>query len=322
MLSVIATATAAPDSADSAEEMNAMIGGVARLSGLMSDYGILVVILSVIIVVFFIFTIYMLINNARMIKNFIQSNNTNNSNVTNMLGEFVRESTSGQQNNSNNTGLREAIKELKDTLKPMSQAIEELKNKDLESEEEDYHKNIVGAYIDVNMTFKDASRAALNKIGCDRVAIYTFHNGNMSIHGLPFFKMSCIHEWTKTGASTFRGKSHTDLPLHLFSDFIEDLWKNGEYMSEDVEKSQIIDPSIKEFIAYSETKSLYIKAVKNYDDIITGFIIAEFDHVETFEHDQNRYNEVKEAMDEMSTKVLPILGSKYVYKNPVDYEQK
>lgn len=133
MLSAIATATAAPDSADPAEEMNAMIGGVARLSGLMSDYGILVVILSVIIVIFFVFTIYMLINNSRMIKNFIQSNNTNNSNVTNMLGEFVRESTSGQQNNYNNTGLREAIKELKDTLKPMSQAIEELKNKDLES---------------------------------------------------------------------------------------------------------------------------------------------------------------------------------------------
>lgn len=322
MLSVIATATAAADSANQAEEMDTMIGGVARLSGLMSDYGILVVVLSVMIVIFFAFTIYMLINNSRMIKNFIQSNNTNNSTVTDMLGEFVRESTSGQQN-ANNAGLREAIRELKDTLKPMSQAIEELKNKDSKNEEEeDYHKNIVGAYIDVNMTFKDASRAALNKIGCDRVAIYTFHNGNMSIHGLPFFKMSCIHEWTKTGASTFRGKSHTDLPLHLFSDFIEDLWKNGEYMSEDVEKSQVIDPSIKEFIAYSETKSLYIKAVKNYDDIITGFIIAEFDHVETFEHDQKRYDEVKEAMDEMSTKVLPILGSKYVYKNPVDHEQK
>lgn len=312
---LIAAATATQEASEPSETVNTMITGVGRLSNLMSEYGILVVILSVMIVIFFAFTIYLLINNSKMIKNFIDANRTNNSNVTDMLGEFVKEATNNQPIQQND-GWQEALQELKDTLKSTEQALEDMKNHKDDDGENDYHKNIVGAYIDVNMTFKDASRVALNKIGCDRVAIYTFHNGNMSMHGLPFFKMSCIHEWTKTGSPTFRGKNHTDLPLHLFNDFIEDLWKKGEYMSEDVEKSQVIDPSIKQFIAYSETKSLYISAVKNYNQIIVGFVIAEFDRIETFETDKNRYNEVKEAMDEMVVKVLPILGNKYVYKDP------
>lgn len=310
---LIATATATQEANEPSETVNTMITGVGRLSNLMSEYGILVVILSVMIVIFFAFTIYLLINNSKMITDFIESNKTNNSNVTDMLGEFVKEATNNQP--MQNEGWQEALQELKDTLKSTEQALEDMNNHK-DDDENDYHKNIVGAYIDVNMAFKDASRVALNKIGCDRIAIYTFHNGNASIHGLPFFKMSCIHEWTKTGSPTFRGKNHTDLPLHLFNDFIEDLWKKGEYMSEDVEKSQVIDPSIKQFIAYSETKSLYIASVKNYDEIIVGFVIAEFDRIETFESDQNRYNNIKEAMDEMVVKVSPILGNKYVYNDP------
>lgn len=312
MLSLIATATTT-DSTEAAEGVDSMIGGVTRLSGLMSNYGILIVVISAVLIILFVSILCLLISNSRMISNIMKMSNINNSTVINNLDKFTNSSI-----NADNVEKKKSVKEFKKNIKPINQG-KDLKNKN--SFQEDYHKNIVGAYINVSMAFKDASRAVLNKIGCDRVAIYTFHNGNVSMYGLPFFKMSCIHEWTKTGVNTLRGKSHTDLPLHLFSDFIEDLWKNGKYISEDIEKSQAIDHSIKEFIAYSETKALYITAVKNFDDIIVGFIIAEFDHAETFESDQKRHDEIEEAMDDMSLKVSPILGSEYVYKNPVNQKQ-
>lgn len=312
MLSLIATATTT-DSSEATKGVDGMIGGVTRLSGLMSNYGILIVVISAVLIILFVSILCLLISNSRMISNIMKMNNINNSTVINNLDKFTNSST-----NADNVEKKKLVKEFKKNIKPINQ-VKDLKNN---SSQEDYHKNIVGAYINVSMAFKDASRAALNKIGCDRVAIYTFHNGNASMYGLPFFKMSCIHEWTKTGVNTLRGKSHTDLPLHLFSDFIEDLWKNGKYISEDIEKSQAIDHSIKEFIAYSETKALYIKAVKNFDDIIIGFIIAEFDHTETFESDQRRHDEIEKAIDEMSLKVSPILGSEYVYKNSVNYKQQ
>lgn len=312
MLSLIATATTT-DSTEATEGVDSMIGGVTRLSGLMSNYGILIVVISAVLIILFVSILCLLISNSRMISNIMKMSNINNSTVINNLDKFTNSSI-----NADNVEKKKSVKEFKKNIKPINQG-KDLKNKN--SFQEDYHKNIVGAYINVSMAFKDASRAVLNKIGCDRVAIYTFHNGNVSMYGLPFFKMSCIHEWTKTGVNTLRGKSHTDLPLHLFSDFIEDLWKNGKYISEDIEKSQAIDHSIKEFIAYSETKALYITAVKNFDDIIVGFIIAEFDHAETFESDQKRHDEIEEAMDDMSLKVSPILGSEYVYKNPVNQKQ-
>lgn len=312
MLSLIATATTT-DSTEATEGVDSMIGGVTRLSGLMSNYGILIVVISAVLIILFVSILCLLISNSRMISNIMKMSNINNSTVINNLDKFTNSSI-----NADNVEKKKSVKEFKKNIKPINQG-KDLKNKN--SFQEDYHKNIVGAYINVSMAFKDASRAVLNKIGCDRVAIYTFHNGNVSMYGLPFFKMSCIHEWTKTGVNTLRGKSHTDLPLHLFSDFIEDLWKNGKYISEDIEKSQAIDHSIKEFIAYSETKALYITAVKNFDDIIVGFIIAEFDHAETFESDQKRHDEIEKAMDDMSLKVSPILGSEYVYKNPVNQKQ-
>lgn len=315
MLSLIATATTT-DSADATDGVDTMIGGVTRLSGLMSNHGILIVVISAILIILFVSILCLLISNSRMISNIMKMNDINNSTVIDSLDKFTNSST-----NANNVEMKKTVEEFKKSIKSINQTnIKDLKTKN--NSQEDYHKNIVGAYINVSMAFKDASRAALNKIGCDRIAIYTFHNGNVSMYGLPFFKMSCIHEWTKTGVNTLRGKSHIDLPLHLFTDFIEDLWKNGEYMSEDIEKSQVIDHSIKEFIAYSETRSLYITAVKNFDDIIVGFIIAEFGNVETFETDQKRHDEIKEAMDEMSLKVSPILGSEYVYKNPVNQKQQ
>ena len=104
------------------------------------------------------------------------------------------------------------------------------------------------------------------------------------------------------------------MPLHLFNDFIEDLWRDGIYKSENVDETIKVDPSIKEFISFSKTKSLYIMAIKNDSDAITGFVVAEFNNTDTFEHDEARDEEINTVLVEMIRKISPIVSNRYVFK--------
>ena len=300
-----------------ASEISEITDGVGEMSQAISEYGPLIVLLSIFFIIFILLAVVIIVTNTKMMKNFMRSKDSMEDLESDILNKFVDgalKTLTGNTNSANASGnaLETA---LKNTLKPLQDSIDKMVSlqQPPQDDAEDYHKDLVGAYIDVNMAFKDASRKALESLKCNRVAIYVFHNGNVSHMGLPFFKMSCIHDWTNRGSITLRGKSHTDIPLHLFNDFIEDLWKNGYYKSENTVETAKNDPSILDFVAFSDTKSLYIYAIKNADNAIAGFVVAEFNEVDTFEHDTNRDNAVKAVLSEMSSKVSPIVGCKYVY---------
>lgn len=179
----------------------------------------------------------------------------------------------------------------------------------------DYHSDIVGAYIKVSLELKDICRTVDLKLGCSRVAIYVFHNGNSSLYGLPFFKMSCISEYySQTDIHQTRGKNHVDLPLHLFDDIVESLYNNDVYVSEDVEDRSKSDSCIEEFVRYSNTKALAAKGIKNDEGSLAGFIVAEFPNVDTFEMDKNRYDAVTSVLTEASGSAKVLIANKYVYE--------
>lgn len=290
----------AAEDALTGEGLSNAVNGVDTLSGTISKYGLPIVIMAVFFIIFLLLVFLILHNNAKMMKQLVEHQNHSDKTEEELLSKLVDsaleskivESDKGPKNNINNNN--EDINAGSDSSKQ-------------QITEDAIHKDLVGAYIDVNMAFKDASRSALQDLNCARVAIYVFHNGNKSIHGLPFFKMSCVHEWTNKGSNTLRGKSHMDLPLHVFSDFIEDLWKNGVYKSEDVEKSAKNDMSLCEFTAYSKTKALYLDAIKDDKGLIAGFVVAEFEDVDTFETDKNRDHQVKKVLDNMIMKISSIL---------------
>lgn len=282
---------------------NEIIGGVANLSDLISKYGPLIVLLSIFLFIFIVLIVVMIITNYKMKKHLLTQRQSEEDLNEGIISKFV-EAALGKYADSN-TELIKSIDDVKQTIFTLHN------HDDSTEDEKDYHKDIVGAYIDVNMAFKDASRNAMSKINSDRIAIYVFHNGNESLHGLPFFKMSCIHEWTKIGVNTLRGKSHNDMPLHLFNDFIEDLWKYGVYKAEDVNEREKIDPSIKEFIAYSNTASMYIVSIKDRNGSIAGFVVAEFDEKDNFEHDEARNATIATALDDMITTIAPIVTNRY-----------
>lgn len=293
-----------------ADEMSEALDGVGALSKTISNYGPLVVLLSIFFIIFLALVFLVLKGNNKMMKQIMdrqKSNDDLEDDIVNKLVETVLDSLYKKTDN-------DLSKTIQDSLEPLENAIQSLQIK--KDTKNDYHKDIVGAYIDVNMAFKDASREALSELKCSRIAIYMFHNGNVSMLGLPFFKMSCIHEWSSRGNknATIRGINHIDMPLHLFNDFIEDLWNHGVYKSEDVEKTSLTDSSIKDFVYGSVTRSLYMVAIKGSEGTIAGFVVAEFDNTDNFEHNETRNNEVKAVLDKMIDKISPIVSNKYVYK--------
>lgn len=289
-------------------DVQGTVDSVLTISEAIHQYGPLVVLMSIFFIIFIILIIVLLRSNSKLMDQLIHRQEDADKMDNDMISKFV-ENALEAQNSKHNNAVQNILDEFRQTLKPIENAMDD------ENRKEEYHKDLVGAYIDVNMAFKNASRDVLNKLKCNRIAIYVFHNGNESIHGLPFFKMSCVHEWTDRGTNTLRGKFHSDIPLHLFSDFIEDLYNTGYYKASDIDKVAEIDPSIKHFVQYSDTKSLYMVAVKDTNGSISGFITAEFDDTDIFDMDEDRNAYVKAVLDEMALKIQPIISTKYTYKN-------
>lgn len=295
----ITVSASSPDSENISDTVNA----IDKLSGTISEYGIPIVVMAVFFIIFILLIFLILRSNSKMMSHITSKQEHSEHFEEELLSKLVDNALEAKLGYVDMS--KKIADEVKQAVAPIQQTIENINN--VQKIEDAVHKDLVGAYIDVSMAFKDASRSALADLNCVRVAIYVFHNGNNSMHGLPFFKMSCIHEWTNMGSNTLRGKSHIDLPLHLFTDFIEDLWKDGTYKSENVDKTIITDISLNEFIAYSKVKALYLDAIRDENNTIAGFVVAEFDSEDTFESDQNRNNEVKNILDKMIMKISPII---------------
>jgi len=311
LFSFLALTATASEVKDPVENIGEAADAVDTIAKDINAYGLAVVIMAVFFVIFILLTFFVLRNNAKMTQYFMTHQNHSDKLEEELLSKFIDNALDAKLGKKSDV-TKDIVDEVKSALKPMQQAAESIAAE--QTIDNQVHKDLVGTYIDVNMAFKDASRSTLTSLNCSRVAIYVFHNGNKSMHGLPFFKMSCVHEWTNKGSNTLRGKSHTDMPLHLFADFIEDLYKKGSYKAEDVHKSATKDPSIEEFIAYSKTKALYLSAVKDDNDVIAGFIAVEFEEADTFETDSVRNEEIRAVVDKMNTKIAPILTYHYMYR--------
>lgn len=293
------------------ENIDGTSDAVVSISEAISEYGPLIVIMAVFVVVFILMAVLILRNNAKMMNQLMTDKETAEETNQKMIEKFVSAALESHKN-ENKSNTEALLEDIKKSLEQTNKQKENDDNQNLDGE--DYHKDIVGAYIDVNMALKDASRKTLSVLNCQRVGVYVFHNGNNSLHGLPFFKMSCIHEWTSRGCNTLRGKSHTDMPLHLFNDFVEDLYNYGVYKSQDVSKSIIEDPSLQEFVEFSRTKALYLVAIKDADGILVGFVIAEFEDIDKFETDIARDRFIRENLNTMAFNVSPFIANKYVYR--------
>ena len=58
-------------------------------------------------------------------------------------------------------------------------------------------KDLMTLFGNIHKRLIEDCREALEILNADRTAVYVFHNGVYSSHGLPFFKTSCICEIIK-----------------------------------------------------------------------------------------------------------------------------
>ena len=184
-------------------------------------------------------------------------------------------------------------------------------NKDKDDEDDDdkpKKKKIVSAYIDSSLAFKDASRIAIGKIKCERVAIYLFHNGNHTPYGYPFAKMSCVHEWTLRGSNTVRGTTHMNIPLYAFSNIVESLVKDGEFVIGNIYDHGIIsaDEQVFQFISGSTIRAIFALGIKDKDGELAAFAIAEFKDAQDFS-DEETYKNIKDALSTMNDSIYSIV---------------
>lgn len=281
-LATVLTATTTTTNSDLSVDPSTAVDGVIKISEAISKYGPVVVICGVFIVLFIlIFLLFMKINNV-MVKQMISQVN--------------------EQNAENNKIMNKLLDQLL-TDEPHS---------DNEEKEKQHTKDLVGMFIDYNTAFKKESKNVINNLRCDRVGVYVFHNGNKALYGLPFIKMTCVHENTIKGAKTIRGNAHINLPLHLFNDLIEALYHDGEYAG-NLDDVEIHDGSIREFLSFSDSKSLFIRAIKNEDGSLAGFTSIEFNKEMNYA-DPEVYNKIKYAVKDMNTAIRYIVTNEKFFK--------
>lgn len=184
-------------------------------------------------------------------------------------------------------------------------------DKDNEDSGEKRKRDLVGTYIDINLILKDAVRTASNELGAERVAIYVFHNGNKSIHGLPFFKVSCINEWSKNGSvamktKAYRSITHHSMPLYIISEIVENIYEYGEFYESSIKSKRINEDYLQAYLEYSDIDSMYALVIKDSNDNIAGFVVAEFKENKNF-YDELIRKPIQEVLERMSNTVKPVV---------------
>lgn len=257
------------------------VSNVGEMGKYISEYGAAAIILSVFLVIFLIFMIYLLYQNSKSLKNKDEQI------------KFLMNQTADK--------LELELQSIKDSIATVNNT----------ANKQDYHskKHGISDFINYNGIMKSACKEALSTLKCSRVAIYVFHNGNMSLHGFSFYKMSCIGEWSATPDGVTRGQTHSQMPLHLFEDVVESLLDNGEYFIHNISSIDMTNDSIYNFVCNTRIKSLYIKSIVDEEGNPAGFSICEFNDETTKDED-----EIRKVLQAVNDKVSPILLSTNIDK--------
>lgn len=261
---------------DNIPDVNTVVDNVDTATKLLSEYGPALVITGLFLILFIIFVLLMLRTNNKMIQSMMDQSENDKKFKDALISKVLNSEDDSDEKEKNN-----------EETKPNKQ------------------KDLISIFINTNSVFGDASKKLINSLRCERTAIYVFHNGNYSVCGLPFIKMSCVHETTMMGTGTLRGKSHIDLPLHLFNDIIEKLYTQGEYTGS-LAHSPISGNSLSQFVAYSNTKSLFMLAITKDDGTLVGFSVCEFSS-ETDFGDKETYDRIKNALDDFNNSIRYII---------------
>ena len=201
----------------------------------------------------------------------------------------------------------EIVSHILPTLQSMPSKTEETNNDTGQLPAPKSTKSLVEETVKTAIIFKNVSKTALTSLDCQRIAIYVFHNGTKAISGYPFIKFSCIYEYTNHNVeATIRGRNHKDVIIYEYSDLVNTLITDNEYVCSNIDNLDSQDQIVK-FIAGSDVNSIYMRAIKSEDDDITGFTVAEFSNYEDFLKVRDNGN-LRKNMEAYNAVIKPIIN--------------
>lgn len=164
-------------------------------------------------------------------------------------------------------------------------------------------KNLMGIFVRLRESIKENCVSTMNQIGAARIAIYLFHNGVHSTHGIDFFKMSCICEKVAIGSGIReRMIEHTNIPINLFDEMIEKLLHNNRYIIMNNEELQETNHRI--FISADKIKYAQLVTIYDINNNMLGFVAVEMD--KPFSKDE--VDREREILDELVKQLVPVLS--------------
>lgn len=169
-------------------------------------------------------------------------------------------------------------------------------------------KNLFNTFIKLRSSIKENCASTMNIIKASRLAIYLFHNGTCSTHGISFFKMSCICEKVAIGSGVReRLIDHSNIPINLFDTMIDKLITNGRYLVMNDENLEM--SSHKMFISSQKINYTQCVAIFDINNNILGFVLAEMEH----SYNRETALQEKDKLDVLVSQLVPILSySEYV----------
>lgn len=229
---------------------------IEHYTQLINTYGASTVIIAVFLLMLFLILLYILKNNQK----------TNNQ-LINQQQELVDMLLDSKKSN-NETNIKKVVKE----------------------------PDIVEIFLNINSSIKEILKDISDSINSSRIAIYVFHNGVYSSHGLPFFKTSCICEIIKKNSGVTKNiNNHSGLPLQMFDTSISILYKNGKLSIKDVDDDndeKVHDcPVLIGMLKSNNIKSGIGVAIYDHDNNILGVVIAEF-------------TDIKDSLDEIENTII------------------
>lgn len=164
-------------------------------------------------------------------------------------------------------------------------------------------KETVESYTTYTEMLKEMCSKTHNLIKADRVAIYVFHNGQVSLSGFPFMKTSCISEWV-TYSEYSRIHIHRDIMINLFTGMISELVDKGEYIILDTDVLKSSDPIMYRLIEMDRIESTFVNAITDSDNKLIGYVCAEFISRKV---DVNLKDTINDELNELSLRANPLL---------------
>jgi hypothetical protein len=179
--------------------------------------------------------------------------------------------------------------------------------------------NLVKIFLKINSSIKEIIRNIYDDFNASRIAVYVFHNGVYSSHGLPFFKISCISEIVRKNSGVIKHiDAHASMPLQMFDNSISYLSKHGHMLVEDSDddNDEIAknSPVLCGMLKGNNIKSAAGIALYDNDDNILGILIVEFNE----KKDIDFLEKVEKELIEKSPSLAPILAYSGIYNTTSD----